>query len=135
MLQGCQHHAFRTFTLSDAQGPTPPSRRAGVPLQPTASSLTKPEAASIMQVDTRVQFYKWFNELTDRGLIPRYPGYERGAKLPPPDQVTGSSGPAACVSAPECYVKPAVQPNLSICQVSTHCVGICFVSCKQHLHW
>ena len=41
------------------------------------------------QVDTRVQFYKWFNELADRGLIPRYPGYERGAKLPPPDQVQG----------------------------------------------
>jgi hypothetical protein len=48
------------------------------------------------QVDTRVQFCKWFNELTDRGLIPRYPGYERGAKLPPPDQVT-SAPPLCCL--------------------------------------
>ena len=47
-----------------------------------------------------MQFYKWFNELmTDRGLIPRYPGYERGAKLPPPDQVTqpGSHPAAQCL--------------------------------------
>jgi hypothetical protein len=49
------------------------------------------------QVDTRVQFYKWFNELTDRGLIPRCPGYERGAKLPPPDQV---QYPSPCCSVP-----------------------------------
>ena len=54
----------------------------------------KPDgAASITQVDTRVQFCKWFNELTDRGLIPRYPGYETGAKLPPPDQVPKATLP------------------------------------------
>lgn len=39
------------------------------------------------QVATDTQFYKWFQELADRGLIPRGPGYEEGAKLPPPDQV------------------------------------------------
>jgi hypothetical protein len=80
-----------------AGDPTAPSRRAGVPLRPTAPSLMKPdEAACTTQVDTRVQFSKWFNELADRGLIPRCPGYERGAKLPPPDQVTGPRHAATC---------------------------------------
>lgn len=27
-----------------------------------------------VQEDTAVQFHKWFNELADRGLIPRGPG-------------------------------------------------------------
>jgi hypothetical protein len=44
----------------------------------------------LLQLDTRVQFYKWFNELADKGLILRYPGYEQGSKLPPPDQVFGN---------------------------------------------
>jgi hypothetical protein len=54
------------------------------------------EAVYFVQVDTSVQFYKWFNELTDRGLIPRYPGYEQGTKLPPPGQVMGPCHAATC---------------------------------------
>ena len=62
-----------------------------------------------------MQFYKWFNELTDRGLIPRYPGYERGAKLPPPDQVPKATLPCH-VSAPACP-SVFVQHSRLTCQV------------------
>lgn len=68
------------------------------------------------QLDTSVQFYKWFKELADRALIPRGPGYEKAAKLAPPHQV----GPSFCLSESSsalpfnctCYLRAGGPPAL-----------------------